>query len=310
MCILVDQFEELFGFVSGKVPTRLGCSSVFWSACRRIRRRGLYAILTMRSEFLGACARFKGLAETVNETQYLLPRMERSALLRAIREPATLYNGEVSRELAERLIADAGGGQDQLPLIQHGLMLLWRRKVGTPSATSAAEAEGCRGGGALPNKRARRGASGSRTIRAPVASPSCCPSMPMRSWRRQPRMPDAEKIVEHLFRALTDINAEGSAVRRPQTLAELVAVTGSDEYTLKEIIDQFRAEGVSFLTPYGDAQIELGTLIDISHEALIRCWRKIADTRDGWLQREFRDGLIWQSLRLQAISSERTRSRA
>ena len=40
--------------------------------------------------------------------------------------------------------------------------------------------------------------------------------------------PDAkrEKIVEHLFRALTDINAEGSAVRRPQTLAELVAVTG------------------------------------------------------------------------------------
>ena len=46
--------------------------------------------------------------------------MERPALLRAIREPATLYGGEVSRELAERLIADAGGHQDQLPLIQHG----------------------------------------------------------------------------------------------------------------------------------------------------------------------------------------------
>ena len=29
---------------------------------------------------------------------------------------------------------------------------------------------------------------------------------------------DREKIVEHLFRALTDINAEGNAVRRPQTL--------------------------------------------------------------------------------------------
>ena len=38
---------------------------------------GLYAILTMRSEFLGHCARFKGLAETVNRTQYLLPQMER-----------------------------------------------------------------------------------------------------------------------------------------------------------------------------------------------------------------------------------------
>ena len=54
--------------------------------------------------------------------------MEHAALIRAIREPAVLYGGEVSRELAERLIADAGGGQDQLPLIQHGLMLLWRRR--------------------------------------------------------------------------------------------------------------------------------------------------------------------------------------
>ena len=34
------------------------------------------------------------------------------------------------------------------------------------------------------------------------------------------------KIVEHLFRALTDINAEGNAVRRPQTFGGLAAVTG------------------------------------------------------------------------------------
>ena len=30
-------------------------------------------------------------------------------------------------DLAARLIADAGVGQDQLPLIQHGLMLMWRK---------------------------------------------------------------------------------------------------------------------------------------------------------------------------------------
>jgi hypothetical protein len=42
------------------------------------------------------------------------------------------------------------------------------------------------------------------------------------------------------------------------------------------------------------------TLIDISHEALIRCWQKIADKERGWLQREFEDGLTWQSLRVQA----------
>ena len=36
----------------------------------------------MRSEFLGNCARYEGFAETVNRTQYLLPRMEHPALLR------------------------------------------------------------------------------------------------------------------------------------------------------------------------------------------------------------------------------------
>ena len=60
------------------------------------------------------------------------------------------------------------------------------------------------------------------------------------------------------------------------------------------------ADGVSFLTPYGDAPIGPDSLIDISHEALIRCWQKIADEKEGWLQREFQDRLIWQSLRIQA----------
>jgi hypothetical protein len=53
--------------------------------------------------------------------------MDRPALVRAIREPARLYGGDVDAALADALIADARGGQDQLPLVQHGLMLLWGR---------------------------------------------------------------------------------------------------------------------------------------------------------------------------------------
>src|SRR6185312_8722411 len=70
-------------------------------------RPGLYAVLTMRSEFLGACARFAGFAELVNATQYLLPRMNACDLRRAIMEPAQLYGGSISAELADRLMADA-----------------------------------------------------------------------------------------------------------------------------------------------------------------------------------------------------------
>ena len=81
----------------------------------------------MRSEFLGDCARFEGLAEAINRTQYLVPRMDREGLTRAIRRPAQLYGGDVSADLAGRLIAAARGGEDELPLIQHGLMMIWDR---------------------------------------------------------------------------------------------------------------------------------------------------------------------------------------
>jgi WD domain, G-beta repeat len=311
VCILVDQFEELFSFARRHGRDEAQLLVDFLVGLQDSPPQGLYAILTMRSEFLGVCARFKGLAETVNQTQYLLPQMERAALLRAIREPAVLYDGEVSRELAERLVADAGGGQDQLPLIQHGLMVVWRRKTGAPTGiTWAAEA-------AAPFEAAKaaptfhhhsgprwrlgledyRGAGGLAELLSKhaddVMAEACCDPNPEEQDKRQ-------KIVEHLFRALTDINAEGNAVRRPQTLDELKRVTGSDEPTLEEIIRAFRADGVSFLRPYGNDEIRPDTPIDISHEALIRCWRKIADAKEGWLQREFQDGLAWQSLRIQA----------
>ena len=113
------------------------------------------------------------------------------------------------------------------------------------------------------------------------------------------------RVVEDIFRALTDINAQGQGLRRPRTLAQLVAVTGADEATIRTVLDAFRAESASLVRPYGTEPIERQTLIDISHEALIRGWQRIADTRDGWLAREFRNGLVWRALLVQADSFER-----
>ena len=85
-----------------------------------------------------------------------------------------------------------------------------------------------------------------------------------------------------------------------QAFADLVKVTGATPDTLRKIIEAFRAEGVSFLTPYAPVPIDDATVIDISHEALIRSWRKVADPTAGWLKKEFDDGLIWRSLSVDA----------
>ncbi|QTF94212.1 hypothetical protein [Halomonas sp. BM-2019] len=286
VCLLIDQFEELFDHARRHEPDEARLLTDILVGLFTAPPEGLYAVLTMRSEFLGACARFQGFAETVNATQYLLPRMGHADLLRAIREPALLYDGTVSRELAERLIADSGGGQDQLPLIQHGLMLLHRQQSTTPAWRLG-----------LEHYPRGLGLAGLLSEHADAVMHE------VQQAHRQ--VGDSPRLVEDLFRALTDINAEGQAIRRPQTLARLVAVTGAREAALRAIIDAFRADGVSFLRPYGNEPIAAQERIDVSHEALIRCWRKIAEPEDGWLIREFRNGLVWRALLVQADSFER-----
>ena len=287
-CILVDQFEELFRYAR---ETSRDESQLFIELLGGLLaddgEGGVHAVVTMRSEFLGECARYDGLAEAINRTQYLLPRMDRTGLLRAIRRPAEVYGGAVEADLAERLIAEAGGGQDALPLIQHALMLLWRQ------ASAAAK-----GPPRLDLALYRRHEGGIAALLSDHADQVLAEAAP-----------DAarQKVAERLFRALTDLNVEGQGIRRPQRFDRLVAVTGTDRETLLGLIDVFRAEGVSFLTPYPPKEITDSDVIDISHEALIRCWSRVADPNDGWLQREFQDGLIWRSLLVHAEGFERNR---
>jgi hypothetical protein len=89
---------------------------------------------------------------------------------------------------------------------------------------------------------------------------------------------------------LTDVSAEGTAIRRPCSFSGLCAITGVDPAELHRVLDVFRARDASFITPYWPWPIVETTPIDISHEALIRSWRRISAKTDGWLWKESRDG--------------------
>ena len=317
LCIFIDQFEELFRFAregdpeqarifadvviglagSKDVDTEHRPATIHSEEEAARTPSGIFAVLTMRSEFLGDCTRFPGLAETINSTQYLLPNMSRADLRRAIREPAALYGGSVDWELAEQLAQDAAYEADPLPLIQHTLMRLWERRSGKALqlADYVAASSSPRRDGRQPGRTGLAQMLASHADEILAASPT-------------PDQNGDPNAVEYLFRALTDIDTEGRAIRRPQTFARLSRATGASEDALSPILDAFRADGVSFVTPYqSKGALASGDMIDISHEALICCWPRIADpTTDeagqprGWLHREFQDGLIWRSLAVQA----------
>ena len=99
------------------------------------------------------------------------------------------------------------------------------------------------------------------------------------------RLPDAacKRIAETAFRNLTEITPDGHVVRRPARLSEICAVADASREQVVPVLDEFRAEGRSFLVPPISEPLDPEKVIDISHESLIRQWRSVRglDERRG-----------------------------
>lgn len=329
VCVVVDQFEELFRFAEdegfeeaerfAELLVRLcGCyekEANWWEAegeagaseagGRDPDAAEISFILTMRSEFLGNCARYRGLAEAINHTQYLLPNMARDDLIRAIREPAEVFEGSVEHALAERMADDAAREQDALPLVQHALMQMWRA---TEDGTLDLE----------DYERALEACALSEQERTRVPLSAILAGHADRVLAEVSGGDAArDSAAEFIFRALTRKDSESRAIRCPQRFWRLARLSGVSWEETVAIVDGFRREGVSFLTPYAEMGEEIGgeTVIDISHEALIRAWPRMGDKAIdaetaqpvGWIEREAQDAMLWRWLSVHALFFETNR---
>ena len=91
----------------------------------------LRLVLTMRSDFLGQCDVFLGLPEAISGSQFLVPRLSRSQMEEAIVRPGRIRLPEIEPfdfgpGMVTHLINEAGDRPDQLPLLQHVLMRMWK----------------------------------------------------------------------------------------------------------------------------------------------------------------------------------------
>ena len=130
LLVVVDQFEELFRYQQLAAEQQETVYDVSEEATAFVnllleasnqRAHPIYVVLTMRSDFLGDCAQFPGLAEAINMGQYLVPRMTRDERRAAISGPVGVGGAEISPVLLTRLINDVGDNPDQLSILQHAL---------------------------------------------------------------------------------------------------------------------------------------------------------------------------------------------
>jgi tetratricopeptide (TPR) repeat protein len=298
LLLIIDQFEELFRFgLAGLGLKRPGIEEarardeatlfvqILLDADRR-RLKDVHVLITMRSDFIGDCAYFHGLPEAVSATQFLAPNLTRSQLEDAIRKPIEKAGGTIEPELVERLINDCGDEPDQLPVLQHCLMRLWDR-------AGVASAEG-------PRRLTRQTYDDVGRMTE---------SLSRHADEILRRCAGKELAVEQAFRALSEFDREGRAIRRALRFDKLLAETGVSEADLRAALDSFRAPTCSFLVPPSSVAPTLAPddRVDIGHETLLRRWKKLAGVTEiaeaaagrsakGWLGVERADGERYRTL--------------
>ena len=279
LLVVVDQFEELFRFKQGaSLKNRLveedAAAFVKLLLDASLQRKlPIYILLTMRSDYLGDCAQFRGLPEAINDGQYLIPRLTREQLRSAIEQPITITLGKremITSRLTNRLLNEMGDTPDRLPILQHAMMRTWQHWDERGVSNSSIDIEDYEAIGGMGKALSRH-------------ADHIYKSLPTDRVR---------KVAERLFRCITEKDANGRGIRRPITFGQICQAIDATEAEVQQTIDAFRGAGKSFLMPPPPEELTPATIIDISHESFMRVWRRLK----GWLLQEAASAQIYVRL--------------
>jgi WD40 repeat protein len=251
LLVIVDQFEEIFDFRESDAE---GADLFVQQLLRAASLPGLpaYVLITMRTDFLGKCALFRNLPETLNEGSYLVPRLTRKEQEEVIKSPLLVSGVGIEPVVVDQLLNASETNRDELPVLQHLLKVLWEVSGGTGPITEAHLAEAGGWDDAI-----RRDADG----------------------LFDPLSQNEKDAIRLVFRRLTKKGTGDRPLRTPCSLAELVAISRTlvTPQRLLEVMDEFRKRDLLVW--------ETEDRIDIPHECLTCRWKALA----GWIEEEDRD---------------------
>lgn len=283
LLIIVDQFEEIFRFEdpSGKDADEATAFVRLLIEAVNAETPAINVILTMRLDFLGDCARFQRLPEAISDGQYLVPNLSRAERRAAIEAPAKKAGKLIRPEVTQRLLNEIGEDPDQLPVLQHVLMRMWQHA----------------------------GAAGEISLDDYTGTGGVKEAISRHADQIYDVLPsDGHRLAaERLFKAISERDRRGRSIRRATRFGDIAAVVSGDDATLPtaaseqkllEVVAAFRAPDCCFVMPPAGETITPSTLIDISHESLLRGWAKLtgAPGKEGWIGEEAADGRKYNDL--------------
>ncbi len=273
---LIDQFEEIFRYRDHHIAggyNEVGNEAQHYvklilTAIRQTEVP-VYAALTMRSDFIGECSNYPGLTAEINQSNYLVPQMNRDQKRAAIEGPIAVAGGRISNRLVKRLLNDVGNNQDQLPILQHALMRTWDYWVTNHEPGEPMD------------------------VRHYQAIGKITQALSLHANELYDELTSREKeIAEVLFKNVTEKNQDNRGLRRPCRLGLIAELGEASEDEVIRVVDHFRQPGRSFLMPAAHIPLNSDSMIELSHESLMRIWNRLA----GWVEDEFESASMYKRL--------------
>jgi hypothetical protein len=273
--IVIDQFEEVFRYTTDG-DKEFDESSQLINLIIEFSRQvqyPVYVVLTMRSDYLDYCTNYEGFTEVINQGYYLLSKMNREEIKRAILKPVELKGAGMTPELTDRLLHEVESSYDHLPILQHALMRTWNfwesHDSTNPLEISHYEAIG--------------------TMKEAVSrhAEEIFHDLPGERSRL---------AIEKLFKSLIELDLGDIGVIRPARLKKILRATGVSEDMMIDVIDRFRQQGASFLTPSFTQKIDENSFVDISLEKIMTLWGRLKD----WVGEETDSAKLYKKLAVSA----------
>lgn len=269
---MIDQFEELFRFQETTQEDSFNEAQEYVNLLlTAIQQRDVpvYSAITMRSDFIARCSEYTGLTLEVNKSNYLVPQMTREQKKMVIEGPVAVGGGRISQRLVKKLLTDMGKNQDQLPILQHALMRTWdywihNREEGEPM-----------------------------DIRHYNAIGKISQALSQHANESYEELAPREKeIAEVLFKSITEKSQDNKGMRRPSKLKLVADLADADPEEVMGVVEHFRRPGRSFLMPAHYIPLNADSVIELSHESLMRIWNKL----DGWVEEEFESASMYKRI--------------
>jgi WD40 repeat protein/energy-coupling factor transporter ATP-binding protein EcfA2 len=276
--LILDQFEELFRFKESRKDNTVvneteAYIKLIVNAIKQ-KDQPIYVVLTMRSDFIGECSQFQELTRLINKSNFLIPQMTRDDFKEAITGPLAVGGAEIDPQLLQHLLNAIEEKTDQLPVLQHVMMRTWEywthnNEPGAPLRNRDYEMAG-----KIDN------------------------ALSMHANEAYEELTEEGKVIcKAMFRCLTEKGTDNKGTRHPATIKSIGEIAQVPDLKVIEVVNKFRAKGRSFLTPGEEISIDSDTIVDISHESLMRIWDKLKT----WVDEEFSS--VQMYLRLAEASS-------